>query len=44
LLGSTDRRIVVQASLGIIKWDPISKITSTKKAGRVSDSREGAPA
>jgi hypothetical protein len=31
--GSTNRRIVVQASLGI-QGDPILKITNTKKAGR----------
>jgi hypothetical protein len=31
-VGSTNREIVVQASLGINK-DPISKITNTKRAG-----------
>jgi hypothetical protein len=30
---NTNRRIVVHVGLGIIKQDPISKITNTKRAG-----------
>jgi hypothetical protein len=40
--GSTNRRTVVQAGLGI-KWDPISKITNTKRAGGVAQVVEHLP-
>jgi hypothetical protein len=41
--GSTNRRIVVQAGLGI-KQDPISKITNTKKGQWGSSLNDRAPA
>jgi hypothetical protein len=42
MLGSTDRKITIQDGSGI-KQNPISKITNTKRAGRVGQMIECLP-
>jgi hypothetical protein len=42
ICGSTNRRITVQANLGI-KWDPISKITKAKSTGNMTQVVEDLP-